>query len=260
MKTAKKSAFVSVTLAVIASILMTTAAAEEISPVGPSQTGPAPVVLEAVNDTAAQATPEQTSDAPVPVVGTSEPETASPSPAPVADTTATYTAQATSPGICSDLKSSLIGSVSLPDAVLSAGHAIAEFTTQYDGFKYVYGAASPSRGFDCSGLVHYVYSHFGYSLPRTARAQYKNGEAVDKADLQPGDLVFFATNGGRAISHVGIYIGDGQFIHAATSRQGVIISDIGSTYWAKVLVGARRIVTPQSAVQYVYQLPALSPV
>jgi cell wall-associated NlpC family hydrolase len=135
------------------------------------------------------------------------------------------------------------------DMMNAAGRTIADFALQYDGFRYRYGAASPKSGFDCSGLVYYVYTHFGYTIPRTARAQYKNGAAVEKPDLKPGDLVFFSGNGGRSITHVGIYIGDDQFIHASTWRYGVKINSLVGSYWEKALYGARRLITAQSVLE-----------
>ena len=123
------------------------------------------------------------------------------------------------------------------------GDKIAEFAQQYVGYAYVYGAESPADGFDCSGLVYYVYRHFGYSVSRTASQQYKNnGVSVSKSNLQPGDLVFFSSNGGASVTHVGIYIGGDQFVHASTSKTGVIISDLDSSYYTRVWYGAKRIV------------------
>lgn len=122
------------------------------------------------------------------------------------------------------------------------GQEIANFALQYVGYKYVYGAESPNTGFDCSGLVYYTYSQFGYSVSRTASQQYKNnGVIIDKADLQPGDLVFFSTNG-SSVTHVGIYIGDNQFVHASTSNTGVIISSLGSAYYTRVWFAAKRVI------------------
>lgn len=139
--------------------------------------------------------------------------------------------------------------------ILRAGQTIAEYAKQYDGVRYVYGAESPKHGFDCSGLVYHVYTHFGFALPRRASVQYKNGVSVGQPDLQPGDLVFFDTNGGsRSISHVGIYIGDGQFIHASTSR-GVMISRLDDNYWSKAYYGAKRIITPKSVLR-LFSTPA----
>ena len=112
----------------------------------------------------------------------------------------------------------------------------------YVGYPYCYGGSSPS-GFDCSGFVRYVYSQFGCSLNRTASAQMSNGTSVSMSELQPGDLVFFLKSGSGAsrASHVGIYIGGGQFIHASTSSTGVIISDMDSAYYTTGFVGGRRI-------------------
>lgn len=125
----------------------------------------------------------------------------------------------------------------------SLGEQIANFALQYVGYSYVYGAESPSVGFDCSGLVYYVYGEYGYSLSRTASQQYKNnGTSVAKSDLKPGDLVFFSSNGGVSVTHVGIYIGNDQFVHASTSSVGVITSSLTSSYYTSVWFGAKRIV------------------
>ena len=100
---------------------------------------------------------------------------------------------------------------------------------------------SPS-GFDCSGFVGYVYKQNGYSLKRVASdIYYNNGVSVSKSELQAGDLVFFS-NSSESVGHVGIYIGGNQMIHASTSRTGVIISDLGSSYYIQHYVGAKRII------------------
>ena len=124
------------------------------------------------------------------------------------------------------------------------GRKIAEYTLQFEGYRYVYGGASPSTGFDCSGLMYYVYGQFGYSIQRGAGSQYNySGVHISKSELQPGDLIFFAGNGpANGVTHVGMYIGDGKFIHASTSRTGVIISDLNSTYYTSVYYAAKRIV------------------
>ena len=124
----------------------------------------------------------------------------------------------------------------------SLGQQIANLALQYLGYSYVYGAESPSDGFDCSGLVYYVYGQFGYSMERRASMQYAyNGYSVSRDELQQGDLVFFSSDG-SGVTHVGIYIGDGQFIHASTSTTGVIISSLDSSYYTRVWWGAKRIV------------------
>lgn len=121
------------------------------------------------------------------------------------------------------------------------GQEIANYALQFVGCRYVYGGASP-KGFDCSGLTSYVYKQFGYSLNRSASAQLSNGRSVSRGELKPGDLVMFATQGGNRASHVGIYIGGNQFVHAANSKKGVVVSGMGSSYYASRFVGARRIV------------------
>ena len=129
-------------------------------------------------------------------------------------------------------------------ATNSEGKRIADFAKQYVGYAYVYGAESPSVGFDCSGLAYFVYGQFGYSICRTASQQYANdGVKVSKSDLQPGDLVFFSSNGGYSVTHVGLYIGGGNFVNPSTSKTGVIISSLDSDWYTKTWYGAKRIVS-----------------
>ena len=125
----------------------------------------------------------------------------------------------------------------------SSGSAIVDTAKSYLGVRYVYGGASPS-GFDCSGFTMYVYQQYGYSLPHSATSQWQIGlgtQVWSIGALQPGDLVFFndpSRNAGKACSHAGIYIGNGQFVHASSSRsQGVIISDLTSGYYYNYFVG-----------------------
>ena len=120
------------------------------------------------------------------------------------------------------------------------GQKIVATAKNYLGVPYVWGGTSPS-GFDCSGLVYYVFRQHGISLNRTAATQYQHGSYVSKANLQPGDLVFFQNTYKSGISHVGIYIGSGQFIHASSS-QGVTVSYLSNSYWSSHYYGARRIV------------------
>ena len=110
---------------------------------------------------------------------------------------------------------------------------------KYIGVSYVWGGTSPS-GFDCSGLVQYVFKQHGISLNRTTTTQYQQGSFVSKAGLQPGDLVFFQNTYTTGISHVGIYIGNNEFIHASSSK-GVTISSLSNSYWASHYYGARRV-------------------
>ncbi|WP_079418902.1 C40 family peptidase [Thiomonas intermedia] len=113
------------------------------------------------------------------------------------------------------------------------------------GVKYRYGGDSARSGFDCSGFVRYVYEEtLGTVLPHNAAQQAREGEKIPESQLRPGDLVFFNTLR-RAFSHVGIYIGNGQFIHAPRSGQTIRVENLDSPYWAKRFDGARRIVTGQ---------------
>ena len=125
----------------------------------------------------------------------------------------------------------------------SSNSDIVATAKQYLGTGYVYGGASPS-GFDCSGYTMYVYSQHGYSLPHSATSQWQSGigtRVYSISALQVGDLVFFndpSRNAGKACSHAGIYIGDGQFIHSSSSRSGgVIISSLTSGYYNTYFVG-----------------------
>ena len=97
---------------------------------------------------------------------------------------------------------------------------IVDFAVQFEGNPYIYGGTSLTNGADCSGFVMSVLAEFGYSLPRVAADQYYQSVKKDIADLEPGDLVFY----GGGISHVALYIGDGQIIHASTSATGIKIS------------------------------------
>ncbi|MBE6976703.1 MAG: NlpC/P60 family protein [Ruminococcaceae bacterium] len=120
------------------------------------------------------------------------------------------------------------------------GQKIVNTAKQYIGVPYVWGGTSP-KGFDCSGLVQYVFKAHGISLPRTTKQQWTVGASISKQQLKVGDLVFFANTYTSGISHVGIYVGNNQFIHASSS-QGVIISSLSNTYWAAHYYGCRSII------------------
>jgi len=107
--------------------------------------------------------------------------------------------------------------------------------------RYVRGGRDPSTGFDCSGFVRYVFAHaIGMQLPTNSASQFLSGLKVARADMKPGDLVFFRTHGKRNISHVGISISNGQFIHSPTTGQSVQVSSLDEAYWAKHFAGAKR--------------------
>ena len=121
----------------------------------------------------------------------------------------------------------------------SIGEQIVAFAEQFLGTPYVWAGSSPS-GFDCSGFVSYVFKNFGYTVNRTAASMYTNDVAVDKSELQIGDAVFFASSS-ESIGHVGIYIGDGEFIHSSSGCGYVTISGLDESYYSRMYVGARRI-------------------
>jgi len=119
---------------------------------------------------------------------------------------------------------------------------IVDYACSLIGCRYKYGGTTPGGGFDCSGFTMYVYGQFGYSLPHSSSSQINYGTPVDKSALQMGDLILFS-NGGP-ISHVGIYIGGGRFVHASSSRTGyVVVSALSESYWVARYAGARRLVS-----------------
>jgi cell wall-associated NlpC family hydrolase len=132
------------------------------------------------------------------------------------------------------------GSLTIPSTGnADLGSQIADYACQFVGHRYIWGGTSPD-GFDCSGLVYYVYKQFGYTLNRIAADQAMNGVHVDASQLQPGDILCFYS-GGSYIGHVGIYIGDGKFVHAANSATGVVITELSGYYNTRGFE-ARRIV------------------
>ena len=103
--------------------------------------------------------------------------------------------------------------------------AIVDYALQYVGSNYVHGGTSLATGTDCSGFTCFVYADFGYSISRTPSGQYSGaGRSIDYSEIQPGDIICYSSNGGKSCTHVGFYIGDGQIVHAANSRKGVITS------------------------------------
>ncbi len=118
---------------------------------------------------------------------------------------------------------------------------IASKALSYRGRPYIFGAASPGRGFDCSGLIYYVLRQRGYNPPRMASGYRNYGTAVARKDLKPGDLLLFANTYKRGISHIGIYIGNNNFVHAASTRQGVRTDSLSTKYYARKYYSARRI-------------------
>ncbi|MBD7943120.1 C40 family peptidase [Psychrobacillus sp. Sa2BUA9] len=126
-----------------------------------------------------------------------------------------------------------------------ASNKIVSSANNLIGIKYRYGGTTKA-GFDCSGFIGYVYKSNGITLPRTAAGMYSKGTSVKKANLAVGDLVFFNTSG-KGVSHVGMFIGNGKFIHASTSK-GVRVDKINDPYyWGKKYVGAKKVANVQVA-------------
>lgn len=120
----------------------------------------------------------------------------------------------------------------------SSGREIADYAQKFIGNPYVWGGTSLTKGADCSGFVYTIYKQFGYTLPRTSRDQAKSaGKKIDKDNRQPGDLIFY-TNSSGVVNHVAMYIGNDKIVHAASSRQGIIISQ----YNYRKVYAVRRIV------------------
>ena len=144
---------------------------------------------------------------------------------------------ATGPG--NSQKSSTTAAAAPPKAETSCDSSLIQTALACRGTSYRRGGTSRG-GFDCSGFTRYVYAKYGVSLPHSSAAQAGKGAAVAKSDLQPGDLVFFQTSR-RGISHVGIYIGGGNVVHAASRGRGVTVDSINSSYYAPRYRGARRV-------------------
>ena len=119
---------------------------------------------------------------------------------------------------------------------------------QLSGTKYRYGGSSPETGFDCSGLIQYVYNKtIGVMLPRTVREMNKmDAQSIAKSELKPGDLVIFQARK-KYPDHAGIYVGEGRFLHAPSSGGRVRIDELADSYWSKRYLGAKRVITEERA-------------
>lgn len=120
------------------------------------------------------------------------------------------------------------------------GQDVVNYALQFNGNPYVHGGTSLTKGADCSGFTQSVYKHFGISLPRKAAAQATVGKAVSFSDKQPGDLIFYSTNGGKSVTHVAIYIGNNKIIHARTPAKGIGVTP--ATGGSMVVMGVRRVI------------------
>jgi len=128
----------------------------------------------------------------------------------------------------------------IPDDVNPRVHSVLAQALAQIGVPYRWGGTAPSTGFDCSGLVKYVFqTALGIELPRVSRDQARRGQPVNRQELTPGDLVFFSRRG-KVINHVGIYLGDGRFVHAPRTGRDVTISNL-SGYWYQRFLRARRV-------------------
>jgi cell wall-associated NlpC family hydrolase len=118
-----------------------------------------------------------------------------------------------------------------PAAASSRGDAIVSTALRYVGYRYRFGGTTPA-GFDCSGFVYYVLNKAGVPISRDMYSQLASGPRVSSKDLQPGDLLFFSNTYKAGLSHAGIYIGNGKFVHAENESTGVVVSELWSSYWA----------------------------
>jgi len=126
---------------------------------------------------------------------------------------------------------------------LSKGKEIVAYAKQFLGLRYVYGGTSLTYGADCSGFTYSVFKHFGINLNRISREQISNGTQVSKSALQAGDLIFFNSGGKSSISHVGIYMGDGNYIHSTDAGRGcVTITSLSEPYSSRTYVAACRVI------------------
>lgn len=148
--------------------------------------------------------------------------------------------------------------------VADQAYAVADHTSElvatamgFMGLRYRRGGNSEESGFDCSGFVRAVYQKTaGLVLPRRAKDQAASTEVIDKGDLKPGDLVFFNTMR-RAFSHVGVYLGDGKFIHSPRTGQSVRVDDLQASYWKKRFNGARRVALDEQVTARLSAAPAI---
>ncbi len=129
-----------------------------------------------------------------------------------------------------------------PDLYL--GEEVVEEAMKYLGIRYVYGGETPKPGFDCSGYTQYVYDKFGYDLSRRAKTQWNDSDrTIKRSELLPGDIIFFSKTGkAKDISHVGIYIGDGDMIHASSGSRKIVIADLDVSWFKNNYYGAKRII------------------
>jgi hypothetical protein len=142
----------------------------------------------------------------------------------------------------------LFPSTSVASAAPAPGIQVADLAQQYVGSRYAWGGSSPA-GFDCTGFVMWVFGQFSVPLPHNEAGQLGSGASIGAGDLQPGDVVVFANTYRRGLSHVGIYLGDGQFVHAVDESHGVMVNSLWDEYWGPRFVGASRPIADLSAAK-----------
>jgi cell wall-associated NlpC family hydrolase len=126
-----------------------------------------------------------------------------------------------------------------PGSVPPSGYEVSGTALSLRGVPYRNGGADP-KGFDCSGLIWYVFARHGLAVPRTVEDQFRAGDEIRAQELRAGDLVFFSTTGGGA-SHVGIVVGGDSFVHAPSASGVVRVERLGTNYWSSRFVGGRRV-------------------
>jgi hypothetical protein len=142
--------------------------------------------------------------------------------------------------VADDINAAALGADIVLHTSVSPRRLLADFALKLRNIAYVRGGRELSTGFDCSGFVRYVYQQaLGSELPGNSTSQFAEGDRVDKGDLKMGDLVFFKTHGKR-VSHVGMYLDNGLFIHAPSRGKRVRIDHLDESYWAKRFAGAKR--------------------
>jgi cell wall-associated NlpC family hydrolase len=142
--------------------------------------------------------------------------------------------------VADDTDAAAVGADIVLHTSVSPRRLLADFALKLRNIAYVRGGRELTTGFDCSGFVRYVYQEaLGSELPGNSTSQFAEGDRVDKGDLRMGDLVFFKTHGKR-VSHVGIYLDNGLFIHAPSRGKRVRIDHLDESYWAKRFAGAKR--------------------
>ena len=129
----------------------------------------------------------------------------------------------------------------VPGSSVAEREAIIASAQSMLGVPYRYGGTSPATGFDCSGLVQYAYRHAGIRIPRTTGEQYRASLLLPRHALQPGDVIFFHLRGTARVSHVGIYLGDGRFIHAPSTGKKVSVSELNDPYWKRRFTSGGRL-------------------